>query len=133
MDGDGLLDIIVDNANVVCDDMNGCISCPVDLPCSASKTNYQPAVWINRFNLDGSGGWEFHKEYSGLPGGTSEDFLLSFNPASGHDVTMADIDGDGKADIVSLDTIRGVTQVDIYRNQGLAARGGSQSVAHAQA
>src|SRR6185437_13941745 len=121
MDGDGLLDIIVDNANVVCDDMNGCISFPVDLPCSASKTNYQPAVWLNRFNLDGSGGWEFHKEYSGLPGGTSEDFLLSFNPASGHDVTMADIDGDGKADIVSLDTIRGVTQVDIYRNQGLGS------------
>jgi len=123
MDGDGLLDIIVDNANVV-NTSSGYLSCPVGVgpgnPGCINPTNYQPAVWINRFNLDGSGGWEFHPEYSGLPNVDPENFPspLNFKPV-GHTIAVTDIDGDGKMDIVGLTTILSETTVDVFLNQGL--------------
>ena len=52
LDGDGLLDVMVDSANVKCD-ANGCVSCPVGVACSSQ--HYSPAVWLNRFTPDGGG------------------------------------------------------------------------------
>ena len=90
MDGDGRVDVLVDSANVSCS-TGECLSCPVgQSTCGADTTHYGPAVWLNRFNLDGSGGWQFAADYTGVS--------VAF---TGPQATMvADVDGDGKADFI---------------------------------
>jgi RHS repeat-associated protein len=106
LDGDGRLDVMVDSANVMCTTTQGggqgqtsaCLSCPVGVapgsPGCIGSTPYKPAVWLNKFNVDGTGGWAFDSTYSGLPS-------VQF---SGTNPTMlADLDGDGLADLVRVD------------------------------
>src|SRR6185503_2680060 len=87
-DGDGRIDIMVDSANVICPG-TACTTCEPGDPCPGS-TPYHPAVWLNHFNPDGSGGWFFDSRFSG----PSIDFT-DLNPTF-----VADLDGDGKADLV---------------------------------
>jgi RHS repeat-associated protein len=131
MDGDGAVDVLADDANVVCG-AAGCISCPIGVdpgsPGCINPTNYSPAVWLNRFKQ--GGGWEFHPEYSNMPpdpnGANSisepdpslrgNGFGVVFPGAqfgSDQAVTVADINGDGLADFVRVfDTTVGQTRVD---------------------
>ncbi len=95
LDGDGRLDVMVDNANVVCD-TGTCISCPVGVspgnPGCLNPTPYKLAVWLNRFKGDGSGGWAFDSTYSGPS--------VQFTGAT--PTMVADVDGDGLADLVQV-------------------------------
>jgi RHS repeat-associated protein len=93
LDGDGRLDVFADSANVACDSNNICLSCPVGQPtCGANTQHYGPAVWLNRFTVDGGGGWQFAPDYSGAS--------VTF---TGDNPTMvADVDGDGKADFIRV-------------------------------
>jgi RHS repeat-associated protein len=110
IDGDGLTDVIVDFANVVKNANGEYVSCPVDLPCTdPTKTPYSPAVWLNRFTVGGGGGWEFHGEYGILPSDPSNSLTNSHRGGGqGIDftespsVTVQDINGDGKADLVRV-------------------------------
>jgi RHS repeat-associated protein len=100
-DGDGRLDVIVDSADVVCGS-DQCLSCPVGGtpggPGCINPKHYQPAVWLNRFT-PGGGGWEFDEELSG--GALGPPQSVSF---TGTNPTMvADLDGDGLADLVRVD------------------------------
>ncbi len=124
-DGDGKVDVIVDSANVTCDpDGNNCVSCPVNLPCPGSPTHYSPAVWLNRFTVGGGGGWEFHREYANIPSDDPNNALqnpgaIYFDPNVSDPTTVADMDGDGKADLVKVyGTVLGHTVVDILFNTG---------------
>ena len=95
LDGDGRLDVMVDNANVVCD-TGTCISCRVGVspgnPGCLNPTPYKLAVWLNRFKGDGSGGSAFDSTYSGPS--------VQFTGAT--PTMVADVDGDGLADLVQV-------------------------------
>jgi len=123
LDGDGKLDVIVDSANVVLTE-SGYVSCPVNLPCSGSPTHYIPAVWLNRFTVGGGGGWEFHPEYANIPADDPNNALeanggINFSPSQPEPAMVADMDGDGKADLVKVgESIMGQTDVDILYNSG---------------
>lgn len=117
MDGDGRLDIVVDFANVVCSGSGSqavCNSCPVGVgpgqPGCMNPTPYRPAVWLNKFSPGGTGGWEFHGEYQGI-------FISFTDPATPW--TVADFDGDGKADLAEAvgDDVNGSSIISaFYRN-----------------
>ena len=130
MDGDGMIDVLVDDANVVCTGTS-CVTCPVGVgpggPGCINPTSYSPAVWLNRFKQ--GGGWEFHPEYSNMPadpGNTNsisepdpsirgDGFGVVFAPGFGGDqpVVVTDVNGDGMADFVRVfDSGRGETRVD---------------------
>ena len=92
MDGDGRLDVLIDSANVS-RSTGECLSCPVgQSTCGADTTHYGPAVWLNHFNLDGSGGWQFAPDYAGVQ------VIFTGSPAT----MVADVDGDGKADFIQI-------------------------------
>jgi RHS repeat-associated protein len=111
MDGDGKPDIIVDFANVMCNPVQvggaqtlNCISCGVGQSCSGSAKGYSPAVWLNRFTPGGGGGWEFHGEYGIMPPAQTNS-VITDNSAirfvnTSEPVQVADMDGDGKADLI---------------------------------
>jgi hypothetical protein len=137
IDGDGVLDAIADSANVTCG-TNGCLSCAIGTTCSGS-VNYSPAVWLNRFTVSGGGGWEFHPEYSNMPADVNNLNSLSvdsslrgvgegvvFAPGGGfgsdNAATVADMDGDGRADLVRVfDTGAQGVRVDILLAQAPCA------------
>jgi RHS repeat-associated protein len=106
LDGDGKLDLIIaDPTNVACTGQGAtqeCHSCPPGKTCQG-MSSYPLAVWLNRFNLDGSGVWHFDSTYSQSLGFTSE-------PA------VTDVDGDGLADLVQATSKNGVVSVVVQRN-----------------
>jgi RHS repeat-associated protein len=96
-DGDGRIDVMVDGANVNCD-QGVCLSCPVGQGTCGSNTHfYGPAVWLNRFTPTGQGGWQFDPSYSGVS--------ISFSGAVAPPTMVADVDGDGKADLVDFNIL----------------------------
>ena len=91
LDGDGRLDVMVESANVSCDQNNVCISCPVNKGCP-NQEHYAPAIWLNRFGT--GGGWQLQK--------TSFAGLAPFSLAGSTPTMLGDFDGDGKADLVNV-------------------------------
>ena len=112
-DGDGKLDVIVDSANVMCTttQVEGggqtkvCVTCPPGVApgqpgcVEGSPTQYSPAVWLNRFSLDGqSGGWRFDTTLSVLSGSGGPSVKFTGN----NPTQVADLDGDGKTDLIGV-------------------------------
>jgi len=89
LDGDGRLDVMVDRANVTCTSPNVCVSCPINQPCPGAQP-FGPAVWLNRFSLDGTGSWVFAPDYSGTS--------MTFDSGT----QFADLDNDNRTDIINM-------------------------------
>jgi len=120
IDGDGFVDVVVDSANVTCDS-DSCVTCipgqdPNNGGCRGSYHGYSPAVFLNRFSQK-DGGWEFHPEYGTIPSDDPNNSLEWNNGilfSGSEPVTMADMNGDGKADLVRVgENINSFTSVDI--------------------
>jgi RHS repeat-associated protein len=100
MDGDGLLDLVRDSADLVCTDSYTCQACPLVGDCKGQKRHASPAVWLNRFRTE-RGGWEYHAEFETRP--QSGDFIGDVTFAMGTEPAgIADMDGDGRADLVRV-------------------------------
>src|SRR5262252_8097435 len=123
VDGDGLPDIIQDKVDLVCPAggaaTDQCLFCTTQC---GKTTPFSPAVWLNRTKQ--GGGWVLDAGFSTKPptwGGLASD--VSF---SGLGVTItdfvADMDGDGRADLVRLQEKGGqggsVVTLDVLLNTG---------------
>jgi RHS repeat-associated protein len=137
VDGDGRPDLIQDQADLQCT-VSGCVVCkhqPSATDCPGA-VHVSPAVWLNKITPDG-GGWLLDRDFENVPGLGNLDFKGTFTPGLENQIyqydTLADLNGDGRVDVVrlhrdggsglliipSLNTLEGWEQLPTISNTGM--------------